>query len=143
MTPDARPEDLPAPQGEGPPPRPVQVAAGIVGAEGLLSLVVAGVFAVASEGGVGARIGEASYFVIIGAALVFCAAALFRGRSGARTPAIVAQLLLVPVVYSTLSSGQLLIGIAALVVVVGTFLLLVSEPARRWSMGIDQRRRGD
>jgi len=139
----AGPEGRAAATGEGPPPRPVRIAAGIVGAEGVLALVVAGVFAVASEGGLGARIGEASYFVLIGAALVFCAVALLRGRAGARTPSIVAQLLLVPVIYSQLSSGQLAIGIVALLVVVGAFLLLVSEPARRWSMGIDQRRRGD
>jgi hypothetical protein len=123
------------------PPVPVRAAAAVVGLEGLVGLGTAVVFGVASEGGLGDRIGEASYFVLLGAALLLCAVLLWRGRPGARTPSIVAQLLLVPFVYSQIAEGRLVIGIVALLVVVGTFLLLVSEPARRWSMGADERSR--
>ena len=57
------------------------------------------------------------------------------GGGGARTPAIVTQLLLLPVVYSLIGPSQeLVLGIVSGVYVVGTFLLLISEPSRRWSM---------
>lgn len=125
------------------PPLPVRIAAAVVGLEALLGLAMAVVFAVASEGSVGARIGEASYFLLIAVALGFCALFLWRGRAGARTPSIVTQLLLVPVIYATLGNGDLLLGIPALLVVVGTFLLLVSEPSRRWAVGADSAARGE
>jgi hypothetical protein len=57
------------------------------------------------------------------------------GRRGARTPAIVTQLLLLPVVYSLIGpSQQLVLGIAAGVYVIGTFLLLISERSRMWAL---------
>ena len=60
--------------------------------------------------------------------------ALATGRRGARTPAIVTQLLLLPVVYSLIGpSQQLLLGIAAGIDVVATFLLLISERSREWA----------
>ena len=72
--------------------------------------------------------------MVIGIALAFIGAALFTGRRGARTPAIVTQLLLLPVVYSLIGpSRQLLLGIAAGIYVVVTFLLLISERSREWS----------
>lgn len=81
------------------------------------------------------QLGEAGYFAVIGAALLAVAIGLARGRRWARTPAIVTQLLLLPVVYSLLGpSRQLLLGGAALLVVGSAFLLLLSEPVRRWWM---------
>jgi hypothetical protein len=63
---------------------------------------------------------------------------LVAGRRWARTPAIVTQLLLLPVVYTLIGpSQQLLLGIVAGVYVVATFLLLISEASRNWSMGLD------
>jgi hypothetical protein len=82
--------------------------------------------------------GEAGYFVVIGAALVAVGLGLVAGRRWARTPAIVTQLLLLPVVYTLIGpSRQLLLGIVAGVFVVATFLLLISEASRTWSMGLD------
>ena len=67
---------------------------------------------------------------------MFIGAALSTGRRGARTPAIVTQLLLLPVVYSLIGpSRQLLLGIAAGIYVVVTFLLLISERSREWVDG--------
>lgn len=84
-------------------------------------------------------LGETVYFVIIGLALLGVGVGLTLGRRGARTPAIVTQLLLLPVVYSLIGpSQQLLLGIVAGIYVVITFLLLISEPSRTWSMGLDQ-----
>jgi hypothetical protein len=125
-------------------PRQVRLAGVLVGVQGLLGLGFAAalvVRALTADGGgmrVGAIIGEAGYFVLIGAALVAVGAGLGTGRRWARTPAIVTQLLLLPVVYTLLGpSRQLLLGIVAGVFVAGTFLLLISEAARTWSMGLD------
>nr|WP_211176923.1 hypothetical protein [Pseudonocardia acidicola] len=110
-------------------------------AQGLLGVAFAVVVAVRTIGahtGVGNAIGEAVYFAVIGGALVAVGRGLVIGRRWARTPAIVAQLLLLPVVYSLIGpSRQLLWGILAGVVVVTTFLLLISERSRMWSMGMD------
>ena len=67
------------------------------------------------------------------------------GRRWARTPAIVTQLLLLPVVYSLIGpSRQLLLGLLTGVVVFAAFMLLISERSRAWSMGLDlPRRRGE
>jgi hypothetical protein len=69
--------------------------------------------------------------------VLFAGTGLLRGKRWARTPAIVAQLLLLPVVYSLIGpSQQLVLGILAGLVVIGTFLLLISEPSRTWSMDL-------
>jgi hypothetical protein len=83
-------------------------------------------------------LGEAAYFAVVGAALLAVGAGLLTGRRWARTPAIVTQLLLLPVVYSLIGpSRQLLLGIVAGAYVITTFLLLISERSRMWSMGLD------
>lgn len=124
------------------PPWQIRVAGVTVGAEGLLGVGFAVALAVrssSSPAGVGAVLGEAGYFALIGAALVFVGSGLVTGRRWARTPAIVTQLLLLPVVYSLLGpSRQLLLGVVTGVVVIATFLLLISERSREWSMGLDE-----
>ncbi len=65
-------------------------------------------------------------------------AGLLRGRRWARSPAIVTQLLLLPIVYSLLGpSRQVLLGVLTGVWVLSTFLLLISERSRIWSMDLD------
>ena len=71
-------------------------------------------------------------------ALLAVGVGLLVGRRWARTPAIVTQLLLLPVVYSLVGeSRQLVLGIITGVYVAATFLLLISERSRGWSMGLD------
>ncbi|TQM15112.1 hypothetical protein [Pseudonocardia kunmingensis] len=126
------------------PPRQVRLAGLLVAVQGLVGLgfaVALVVRALTAEGvglPVGDIVGEAGYFALVGAALVAVGVGLVRGRRWARTPAIVTQLLLLPVVYTLLGpSRQLLLGIVAGVVVVATFLLLISEASRTWSMGLN------
>ena len=123
----------------------MRLAGALVGVQGLLGLgfaVVLVVRALTVEGGgllVRDIVGEAGYFVLIGCALVAVGVGLVAGRRWARTPAIVTQLLLLPVVYTLLGpSRQLLLGIVAGVFVAATFLLLISEASRTWSMGLDE-----
>jgi hypothetical protein len=119
----------------------VRVAGLIVAGQGLLGLafsVLLGVRANDADLPFAFVIGEAGYFVLVGAALVAVGAGLVAGRRWARTPAIVTQLLLLPVVYSLIGpSRQLVLGIVCGVVVFVAFMLLISERSREWSMGLD------
>jgi hypothetical protein len=117
------------------PPPQIRVAGLLVGLQGVAAVAFAILVGIQdSTLPLGSVLGEVGYFAVIGIALVFIGAALFTGRRGARTPAIVTQLLLLPVVYSLIGpSRQLLLGIAAGIYVVGTFLLLISERSREWS----------
>ncbi|WP_312859426.1 hypothetical protein [Pseudonocardia xinjiangensis] len=123
------------------PPRQVRLAGVLVGLQGLLAIgfaVALGVRSFAPGVAVGSVLGEAGYFVVIGAALLAVGIGLFTGRRWARTPAIVTQLLLLPAVYSLIGpSRQLVLGLVALVYVGSTFMLLISERSREWSMGMD------
>jgi hypothetical protein len=123
----------------GPPPQ-VRLAGLLVGVQGLLGLgfAVALVVRAFSAEAPGSVVGEAAYFVVIGGAVVAVGAGLIAGRRWARTPAIVTELLLLAVVYTLIGpSRQLVLGIVAGVFVAGTFLLLISEASRSWSMGLD------
>jgi hypothetical protein len=121
---------------------PVRAAGALVGLETL----AAGAFAVvlaqratATQLGTGAVVGEAVFFLLVAVALGAVAAGLVTGRRWARTPAIVTQLLLLPVVYSLIGpSQQLVLGLVAGAVVAAAFMLLISERSRAWSMG-DER----
>ena len=117
------------------PPPQIRVAGLLVGLQGVAAVAFAIMVGVHdSTLPLGSVLGEVGYFAVIGIALVFIGAALFTGRRGARTPAIVTQLLLLPVVYSLIGpSQQLLLGIAAGIYVGVTFLLLVSERSREWA----------
>ena len=117
------------------PPPQIRVAGLLVGLQGVAAVAFAIMVGVQdSTLPLGSVLGEVGYFAVIGIALVFIGAALFTGRRGARTPAIVTQLLLLPVVYSLIGpSRQLLLGIAAGIYVVATFLLLISERSREWA----------
>lgn len=129
-------------------PPQVRLAGVLVGVQGLVGLGFAVVLvgrALTAKGTqlpVGDIVGEAAYFVVIGAALVAVGIGLVTGRRWARTPAIVTQLLLLPVVYTLLGpSRQLVLGVVVGVFVAGTFLLLISEASRTWSMGLDDAAR--
>jgi hypothetical protein len=124
----------------GPPPQ-IRLAGALVGLQGLVGVGVAVailVRALAAAALNGALLGEIGFFLLIGGAVLAVGAGLLRGRRWARSPAIVTELLLLPVVYSLLGpSRQLLLGVLAGVCVVGTFLLLISERSRIWSMGLN------
>ena len=126
------------------PPSPVRAAGALVALEAFAAAAFTAVLAArsgAAELGVGAALAEAGFFLLVAGALGAVAWGLVTGRRWARTPAIVTQLLLLPVVYSLLGpSHQLLIGLVAGAVVVAAFLLLISERSRAWSMGAEDDR---
>lgn len=112
----------------------------LVALQGAVGVVVAVLLGVRAVGADPARLyyglAEAGIFLLLGASVAGIGYGLVRGVHGCRTPAIVIQLLLLPVVYSLLGpSRQLLWGIVCGLLVLLTFLLLISEQSRRWSMG--------
>lgn len=133
------------PVGRVRPPGQLRAAAGIVGLEGLTALAFAGYLVLragAATLGLGPVLGEAGMFVVLAAALLAVARGLALGRYWARSPAVVTQILLLPVAWSlAVPSHQLLGGAALAVLVVVTLGLLMSAPARDWALDLDDRRR--
>ncbi|GAY09919.1 hypothetical protein [Pseudonocardia sp. N23] len=129
----------PAPQT----PPQVRLAGVVVALQGLVGVVFGVVLLVRGLGaGAGVRfvLGETGYFVLIGVACVAIGVGLLRGRRWARSPAIVVELLLLPVVYSLLGpSKQIVWGIVVGAVVIATFLLLISERSREWALDLHDR----
>jgi len=121
----------------GPVPWQICVAGVLVGLEALGGLGFTAALAVRASGtdtSIGLVLGQAGFFALVAATLVAVARGLVLGNRWARTPAIVTQLLLLPIAYSLIGpSRQLMIGIAVGVLVAGCFLLLISEAAREWA----------
>lgn len=114
--------------------RAAGVAVGVEALGGLAFTVALLLRAGTTDTSVGLVLGQAGFFLLVAATLVAVAGGLVRGMPWARTPAIVTQLLLLPVAYSLIGpSRQLAIGVAVGVLVAGCFLLLISEAAREWS----------
>jgi hypothetical protein len=120
-------------------PATVRAAGVLVALEGLGGLALVVVIGLAGAGpmpSAGASLPVAAFFLLIGAAVLAVAAGLLVGRRWARTPAIVLQLLLLPVVYTLLGPNrQLLFGVLTGAVVITAFLLLIGERSRRWWTG--------
>jgi hypothetical protein len=119
-----------------PPPRSVRIAGGLVLLEalGLVVLAVLNLVSGLSEGAsIGRTLAQVAYYLVIAAALVLCASGLLRGRRWARTPSLVAQLVVFAVgIWLVAPSGQYAwgIGLIALAGIAG--FLLDSTPAHAW-----------
>ncbi|GAA1402375.1 hypothetical protein GCM10009613_62210 [Pseudonocardia kongjuensis] len=124
-------------------PENVKVSGLLVAVQGVVGVVVAVVLGLRAFEAGGPRLyyglAESGIFLLMGGAVVGIGYGLVRGLHGCRTPAIVVQLLLLPVVYSLLGpSRQLLWGIVCGLYVVLTFMLLISEQSKRWALGEDE-----
>ncbi len=102
--------------------------------------------AVTGTGDLDAGLAAAGFIACCAAALLLVGIALWRGAHGARTPAVVAQLLLLGSGwYAAGPSSQPEYGVPAVLYCVAVLLLLFSAPATRWSYGGDisgERRAG-
>jgi len=123
-------------------PPQIRLAGVLVGLQGLAGIGVAVTIlirALAAGTVSGYLVGEIGCFLVLGGAVLAAGVGLFVGRRWARSPAIVTELLLLPVVYSLLGpSRQVVLGVLAGVWVLAAFLLLISERSRLWSMGTDE-----
>ncbi|MFF0816501.1 hypothetical protein ACFYVR_15335 [Rhodococcus sp. NPDC003318] len=118
-------------------PTTVRWAGGLVAFEGALAVVVAIVLVVRGllghDGEAANPYGTAAWFVILGGAVLAAGLALLRGRRWGRAIAVVAQLLLLPVVWSLLTdSHQPILGVLCAVIVVPALAFLFAGPTSRW-----------
>lgn len=111
-----------------------RTAAGIVGAQAVVLLAFALVFAVKSLHGENDGRGEVVAFIALlvlsAAGLGLVARALWRRRSWPRTATMVWEVLLVPVAVSLIQSGWLVLGVLVLfAALVAIAAVLLSRPA--------------
>ncbi|MFN2494939.1 MAG: hypothetical protein ABR608_03380 [Pseudonocardiaceae bacterium] len=122
-------------------PRPVRAAGVLVGLQGVAGVVVAVgllVTAVRGSAGLTLTLGTAGWFAGSGVVLLAVGVNLARGRHGARTPAVVAQILLLGVAwYAAGPSSQPAYGLPAALFCVTVLGLLLCPPAVRWATGQD------
>jgi hypothetical protein len=118
-------------------PRPVRLAGLLVVLQGLAGVATGGWLLVAVVRGstgpvpIGAT---AAWLIGFGVILLVVGLNLMRGRHGARTPAIVAQLLLLGVCwYATGPSSQPAYGIPGAAFCVAVLVLLFRASARAWA----------
>ncbi len=123
-------------------PRPVQAAGVCVGLQGATGVAIAiGLLVSAARGATGPVPIPitAAWLAGFGVMLLAVGVSLARGRHGARTPAIVAQLLLLGVCwYVAGPSSQPAYGVPAAALCVAVLVLLFCPPAMRWAIGQDR-----
>jgi peptidoglycan/LPS O-acetylase OafA/YrhL len=120
-------------------PRPVRLAGVLVGLQGSAGVVFAAWLLVAAMRATSGPVpvaATAAWLAGFGILLLIVGVNLVRGRQGARSPAVVAQLLLLGVCwYAAGPSAQLAYGVAAAAFCVGVLVLLFCPPALRWAAG--------
>jgi hypothetical protein len=120
-------------------PRPVRVAGVLVGLQGLVGVAIAvGLLVAAAHGRTGPVpvLATGAWLAGFGVILLVIGANLVRGRHGARTPAIVAQLLLLGVSWYAVSpSSQPAYGVPAAAFCMAVLVLLFCPAALRWATG--------
>ncbi|MFI9012182.1 hypothetical protein ACIGNX_33565 [Actinosynnema sp. NPDC053489] len=124
-------------------PPAVRAAGALTAAQGLTGLAFAVALVVRSFSAdkVGEVLGEAAYFAVLSSGVLAAGVGLVLGRHWGRTPAVVVQLLLLGVAWYTYGpSGQQLWGALLGAYVVGTLVLLFTNPVRRWALGVDEDR---
>lgn len=121
-------------------PRAVLGAGAVVALQGLAGLAFAVLLLISGLGGdvaLGGNIfGEAAYFAVLACGVLGCGGGLLLGKTWARTPAIVLQLLLIGVAWYAMGpSGRPEIGIPVAAVCVGVLVLLFRTSTTLWAQG--------
>ncbi|WP_349017150.1 hypothetical protein [Streptomyces luteolus] len=131
------------PKSEGPRPPRLTAAAALAALEGLVLVAVGGYLVVQGLSGAGdERTAVTGGLTMIGLALLplIAARGLFRLRSWSRGPAIITQIMALPVAWQLLQTNSVAIpaGIALAVVAVTSLVLLVN-PETTQALGIGRR----
>lgn len=127
-------------------PNTVRWAGVLVTLEGVVALVLAAILVVRGllghDQSIASSYGTAAWAGILGGGVLAGGIALLRGRRWGRSLAVLAQLLLLPVVWSLMTgSDQPVYGTLLGLVVVPALLLLFSGPTSRWmaaAYGVDE-----
>lgn len=119
-------------------PLPVRVAGLLVGLQGVAGVLVAVALLVRASAAPVPVFATAVWFAGFGAVLLAVGMNLVWGRTGARTPAVVGQILLLGVSwYAAGPSSQPGYGISAAIFCVAVLVLLFTPSAVRWVTGQD------
>ncbi|MGH3670431.1 MAG: hypothetical protein ACRDSH_07325 [Pseudonocardiaceae bacterium] len=130
-------------------PRAIRVAGVLVMVQGLAGVAAATEVIVSAMGestGPVPAVATAAWLAVLGVFVLAVGAYLARGRHGARTPAIVTQILLLGASwYAAGPSSRPALGVPAAVFCVAVLVLLFCPPSIRWAIGQDRtaRRRPD
>jgi hypothetical protein len=82
--------------------------------------------------------GEAAYFAVLGAGVLACGLGLLLGKTWARTPSVVVEIILIGVAWYAIGpSGRPELGIPAAALAVLVIVLLFTARSRSWSLGED------
>ncbi len=124
-------------QSFGAAPLTICIAGAVVALQGCVGVVVAVVLLVRTLAGSheSATIGygTAAMFAVLGVGVLAGGVALLQSRRGGRGPALVVQVVLLPVAWSLLTaSAQVLLGLLLGAVVLATLGLLLAAPSRQW-----------
>jgi hypothetical protein len=124
-------------------PATVRAAGGLVGLQGLLGAVFAVAVLIRAIGGGSTPgnnlYGEAAYFAVLGGGVLAVGIGLVLGKTWARGPAVVAEILLLGVAWYAMGpSGRPEFGIPVAIIAALALLLLFTAPARAWALGEDE-----
>lgn len=124
-------------------PRSVLVAGALIGLQALLALAFTVFLVFQAFGGdisfdTKSVLGQAAYFAVLTAGIGACSAGLLLGRTWARSPSIVLQVLLAGAAWYAIGpSDRPDIGIPAGVVALVTLVLLFRPATTAWAEGVD------
>ncbi|PPK69856.1 hypothetical protein V5P93_006504 [Actinokineospora auranticolor] len=124
-------------------PRTVLAAGALVGVQGLTALVFTVMLLVrglSGESELGNNVfGEAAYFAVLAAGVLACAGGLLIGKTWARSPSVVVQLLLLGVAWYAIGpSGRPEYGVPVAVLCVIVLVLLFRSSTTVWAQGGDE-----
>jgi hypothetical protein len=85
--------------------------------------------------------GEAGYFAVLGGGVLACGLGLLLGKTWARTPSVVVEIILIGVAWYAIGpSGRPELGLPVAALAVLVIVLLFTARARSWSLGEDSAR---
>jgi hypothetical protein len=124
-------------------PPSVRGAGVLVGVQGLAGIAFAVALLVRAFGGgstTGSNLfGEAAYFAVLGGAVLACGIGLLLGKTWARTPSTVVEILLLGVSWYAIGpSGRPELGLPVAGLCVLVLVLLFVAPSREWALGEDE-----
>jgi hypothetical protein len=118
------------------PPRNVVVAGVLIGLQGLGGVVIAVVLLLRPETATNVeRHGEASFLALGAAVVIGFGIALLLGKRGARSPAIVVEILQLGISgYATFPNGLIALGLVAIASCGWVLYLLLNADVRDWAL---------
>jgi hypothetical protein len=121
-------------------PRTVRGAGLLVGLQGLAGIAFAIAVLIRALAGASTPgnnlYGQAAYFAVIGGAVLAVGVALTLGKTWARSPAVVAEIILLGIAWYALGpSGRPEIGVPVAALAVLVLVLLFRAPSRQWALG--------